>query len=56
MLPSGNERSDRELNPMSKPLYLYLFRSAFLVRFTDPNQQLPNVKFVFKFLNCGPSV
>ena len=37
-------------------MYLYLSRSAFLVSFTDPNKQLPNVKFVYKFLNCAPSL
>ena len=26
-------------------------RSTFLVRFTNPNQKLPNIKSVFKFLN-----
>ena len=30
--------------------------SGFLVTFTDPNKQLPNVKSLLKFLNCGPSV
>ena len=53
MVPSGNENSERESNPMPKPLYLYLSRLAFLVNFTDPNKQLPNAKFVYKFLNCG---
>ena len=56
MLPSGNKNSERESNPMSLPLYLYLSRSLFFVSFADPNKQLPNVKSVFKFLNCGFSV
>ena len=30
--------------------------TAFLVNFTDPSNQLFNVKSVFVFLNCGPSV
>ena len=30
--------------------YIYLSRSAFLVGFTDPNKQLPNVKSVLNFL------
>ena len=41
---------------MSWPLQLYLSRSAFLVSFTDPDKQLPDVKYMFKFLNGGPSV
>ena len=51
MLRSVNENFDQKSNPMSKPLYLYLFGSAFLVSFTEPNKQLFNVKSVFKFLN-----
>ena len=35
VLPSGNETSERESNPIPKPLYLYLSRSTFLVSFTD---------------------
>ena len=53
MLPLGNENSERESNPMPYRLYLCLSRSAF---FTDPNEQLPNLKAVFKFFNCGFSV
>ena len=56
MLPSGNENSERESNPVPYPLYLYLSGSRFLVSFTDPNKQLFNVKSVFKFLNHGVSV
>ena len=56
MLPSANKNSERESNHMPLPVYLYLSRSAVLVSFTDPNKQLPNVKSVFKFLNCGFSV
>ena len=56
MLPSGNENSERESNPMPQPLYMYLSRSAFVVTFTDPNKPLFNVKPVFKFLNHGLSL
>ena len=56
MLPSVNENSEREANPTPYPLYLYLSGSTFLVSFTDPNEQLFNVKSVFKFLNHGVSV
>ena len=56
MLPSVNENSERESNPMPYPLYLYLSESAFLVSFTDSNKQLFNVKSAFKFLNHGVSV
>ena len=51
-----NKNFERESNPMTQPVYLYLSRSAFLVSFTDPNKQLPSAKSMFKFLNCGPSV
>ena len=54
--PSGNEICERESNPMLQPTYLYLYKSAFLVSFTDPNKQLPSVKSVFKFLNYGVSM
>ena len=56
MLPSVNENSEQKPNPMLQPLYLYLPGSAFLVSFTDANEQLFNVKSVFKFLNHGFSV
>ena len=45
MLPSVNENSEQKTNV----IYLQLSRSAFLVRFTDPNKQLFNVKNVFQF-------
>ena len=32
---------------MMQPVYLYLSRSAFLVSFTDPNEQLSNVKYLY---------
>ena len=35
---------------------MYFPGSAFLVSFTDPNSQLPNVKSVFKYLNDGFSM
>ena len=50
ILPSVNENSERESNPLQELLYLYLSRSAFLVSFIDPNKQLPNVKSVFRSL------
>ena len=49
LLPSGNQNSEQESNPMLYPVYLYLFRSAFLVSFTDPNKQLLNGKYVLSF-------
>ena len=55
-LPSVNANSERKSNPMQQPVYLYLSRSAFLVSFTEPNKQLPNVKSVFKFFNYGVNV
>ena len=48
MLPSVNEKSERESNRMSSLLYLYLSKSAFLVSFADRHRQLPNLKSVFK--------
>ena len=51
ILLSGNENSERELNPIPEAVYRYLSRSAFLVSFTEPNKQLPNVKSVFKSLD-----
>ena len=53
MLPSVNENSEQKPNPMLQLLYLYLPGSAFLVSFTDANEQLFNVKSVFKCLNHG---
>ena len=54
MLTSVNENSERKSNPLLYSLYLYL--SAFLVRLTDRNKQLFNVKSVFNFLSHGFSV
>ena len=51
MLSSVNGNSERESNAMSQPLFLYLPRSVFLVSFTDPNKQIPNVKSVFRALD-----
>ena len=56
MLQAGTENSERVSNPMSKLLYFYLSESTFLVGLTDQNKQLPNVKSVFGFPNCGPSM
>ena len=50
LLPFVNKNSERESNSMSKLAYLYLYESAFLVSFTDPNKQLPNEKSISKFL------
>ena len=55
MLPSVNKNFKIESNPMPKPPYLYLSRSAFLGSFVEPNKQLFNVK-LFKFLNHGLSI
>ena len=55
-LPSVDKNSELESNSMPYPVYLYLSRLAFLVRFTDPNKQLLNIKSVLKFLNCGTSL
>ena len=51
MLPSDNEKSERESNPMPQSVHLYLVRSAWLVCFTDPSKQLPNVKSMLTSLN-----
>ena len=56
MLPSVNKKSERESNPMSQQLYMYLLGSAFLVSFTESNKQLFDVKHIFRFLNHGVSV
>ena len=55
MLPSVNENSDRESDPMPYSLCLYLSRSAFIVSFTDPNKHYLMCN-LFKFFNDGPSV
>ena len=44
MLPSGNENSERESNPILEPLYTYLSGSAFLANLTSPNRQSFKVK------------
>ena len=49
-LPSVNENSERESNPIPWSLYLYLSRSSFLISCPGSNKQLPNVKSVFKSL------
>ena len=49
-LPSGKEYSSRKSNPISSAVYLYLSRSAFLVSFKDPTEQLLNAKSVLKLL------
>ena len=52
-LPSVTKNSENESNPKAQPLYLYLYRSALLVSFTDLNKQLFNIKSLFKFITCG---
>ena len=54
--PSVNKTSEQESNPLPLLLFLYLSRSQFLVRFTYPNKQLPNLKSMFKFFECGCSL
>ena len=56
MLLFVNENSERESNPMPQLQYLCLSRSAFLITFTDPNKQLPNVKAMFKSFDHQSSV
>ena len=51
MLPSVNKDSERVTNPIPELLYFYLSRSAFLVSLIDPNNQLFNIKFLFKSLD-----
>ena len=46
MLPSGNENSERELSPMSQPVYTYLSGLTFLADLTLRNKQsFQNSKF-----------
>ena len=40
--------SEREVNPLMLPLYLYLSRWTFLDSFIAPNRQLSSVKSLFK--------
>ena len=56
MVPSVNENCERESNPMTYPLYLYLSGSVFLVSFADPNKQLTNAKSVSISFNHQSSV
>ena len=49
-LPSGNENSERVSDHMPYSLYLYLSGSVFLGSSTAPNEQLRNLKSVFKSL------
>ena len=48
MLPSGNENSEREWNPILQPLYKYLSGSAFSAYLTPSNKQSFKVKSKFK--------
>ena len=48
MLPSSNENSERELNPIPQPVYKYLSGSAFLAHLRPPNKQSFKVKSEFK--------
>ena len=56
MVLSVNENCERESNPMTYPLYLYLSGSVFLVSFADPNKQLTNAKSVSISFNHQSSV
>ena len=56
MLPSVNKNCEQESNSIPQPLYSYLSVSVFLVSFTDPNKQLPDIKFVFKSLDYQSSL
>ena len=47
-LLSGNENSERKLNPIPQPAYMYLFESAFLANLTPKNKQSLKVKSEFK--------
>ena len=47
MLPSGNENSECELNPVPCPLHTYLSRSPFLANRTPPNKQSFKVRSEF---------
>ena len=47
---SGNGNSERELDPIPRPLYKYLSGSAFLANLTYPNKQSFKVKSEFKSL------
>ena len=47
-LPSGDDNSERELNPIPQSPYIYLSGSGFLANFTPPNKQSFKVKFKFK--------
>ena len=47
-LPSGNENSERESNPISWPLYTYISGSALLASVTPANKQSFKVKSKFK--------
>ena len=48
ILPSGNESSERESNPILWLLYLYLSGPAYLVILTAPNKKSSNAKSPFK--------
>ena len=48
MLPTVNESSEQESDPLLQPLFLYLSGPAFLVSSTDPYKELFAVKSVFK--------
>ena len=44
----GSKKSERELDPIPQPIYMYLSGLAFLVNLTPPDKQFLNVKSVFK--------
>ena len=55
MLPSGNENSKRESNPIPKPVYTYLSGSAFLAKLTPPSKQSFKIKLEVKFRDHVPN-
>ena len=48
---TDNENCEPASSPISKPLYLYLSGSVFLVNFTAQTNQSPSLNFIFKSLD-----
>ena len=51
MLPSGNENSEHESNPIPQTVYTYLSGSAFLANLAPPNKQSFKAKSEFKYID-----
>ena len=51
MLPSVNDNSERESNPIPQPVYKYLSGSTFVAKLTPLNKQSFKVKSEFKSLD-----